>query len=137
MSLRTLSNAILGHAFLASKLRPGLLIILGNNVIKTKLNLMYLQNSNKRAETMDSKSLPPSILLHLKKIPPPISLGFENSTSPTQNTVPPPQPLIANSPLAALAPKKKKNHLKPYISGSIFPTPPRQRSNSQLPRHRK
>ena len=31
---------------------------------------------------------------------------------------------------------KKKNHLKPNTSGSIFPTPRRQRSNSPLPGHR-
>ena len=59
-----LSNAILGHAFLASKLRPGLLLLLGNSVLTTKLNLMYLQNGNKRVETMDSKSFPSSILLY-------------------------------------------------------------------------
>ena len=29
----------------------------------------------------------------------------------------------------------KKNHLKPFTSGSIFPTPPTQRSNSPLPGH--
>ena len=32
---------------------------------------------------------------------------------------------------------RKKSHLKPDSSGSIFPTPRRQRSNSPLPGHRR
>ena len=47
------------------------------------LNLIYLQHINKRVKTTDSKSLPPSILLYLKKHPlPHISLDFENFTPP-------------------------------------------------------
>ena len=54
----------LGHAFLASKLRPDLSVLLRKSVLKAKLNLMYLQNGDKRVETTDSKSLPTSILRH-------------------------------------------------------------------------
>ena len=59
-----LSNATLGHAFLASKLRPCLSVPLEDSVLKTKLNLIYLQNGNKRVEKTDSKSLLPSVLLY-------------------------------------------------------------------------